>query len=203
MLLFSFAVWIKERNGDSSTSENGLHPKGPKKQHTESCDEELRGSKQPSPAHRLVRVEPNTRLHITEHIANNYSENETDSDILSQDSRENNEDIRGWTWDMIDMHTVISSDSEDDAAPVKPLLQDGLSEWMNKFGIRHNAGDELLKILNKSQCVKAGLLETYIYMYGWMDMSCVPKLLHHYVVLNLHIYADVCMHVCNSIDEKK
>ncbi|XP_069192203.1 uncharacterized protein [Procambarus clarkii] len=56
---------------------------------------------------------------------------------------------RDWTWDMIDEHDPISSESESSGDEDDKSLSDVLLVWVNKYGITHNAIDNLLKKLRK------------------------------------------------------
>ena len=61
-------------------------------------------------------------------------------------------DDESWNWDLTDSHVAVSSDSEMeenlDSEPIS-LFSKELSQWINTFDIKHNAVDELLKLLGK------------------------------------------------------
>lgn len=62
-------------------------------------------------------------------------------------------DNNGHTWNNIDqfMHPILSTDSENDKSDVDDVsLASHLRDWVNKFQVKHNAVDELVKLLRES-----------------------------------------------------
>ena len=55
----------------------------------------------------------------------------------------------GWNWDLIDELVPISSDSENEHNIEEISLYQQLVSWVNRLSVKHNAVDELLKILRK------------------------------------------------------
>ena len=103
----------------------------------------------------------------------NESINELNGDLSNESSKEPNGDFTNesdgeyndvfnmepndqyeqkvWTWDMIDSHTIESSDTGSEIDIDSNVeLQDNLSKWVSKFNIPQNAADDLLKTLRRS-----------------------------------------------------
>ena len=72
----------------------------------------------------------------------------SDDDVTNHPSISN----KVWTWDMIDNHIIVSSDSEDEIEDISRQLElrVDLSNWSSDFNVTQNAVDELLKILRRA-----------------------------------------------------
>ena len=54
----------------------------------------------------------------------------------------------GWNWDLIDEHVHISSDSKNEHNSENISLFQQLVAWVDHLAVKHNAVEELLKILS-------------------------------------------------------
>ena len=92
-------------------------------------------------------------MYDSHNSAHGDSDDHEDLEVCYDQKVEHADEECEWTWDMIDMHMVLSSDSEDELdAAAGSSLRGNLAEWVTEFGIRHNAVDKLLKILKSSGC---------------------------------------------------
>lgn len=68
----------------------------------------------------------------------------------SYDIDDSDNDSVDWSWDAIDKHVTLSSDTENDMDCADSMnLAEGLATWVNENQVKHNAVDSLLKLLKK------------------------------------------------------
>ncbi len=79
-------------------------------------------------------------------VAANYNRPNDQPAIHVLPETADNQNVAEWDWDNIDGHITLSSDSDADEEE-HASLNEQLAAWVNRFHVKHNATDDLLKLL--------------------------------------------------------